>query len=84
MAAEKVRGLVAAGAVVHVVALEVGAEVRALGVTWEERAYERGEVAGYRLGVACTDDSAVNQAVFDDGEATGVWINAADDPERCA
>ena len=25
-----------------------------------------------------------NQAVFDDGEAAGVWVNAADDPERCS
>jgi precorrin-2 dehydrogenase/sirohydrochlorin ferrochelatase len=58
--------------------------VRAQAVTVEERPYERGEVAGYRLAVACTDDRAVNQAVFDDGEAAGVWVNSADDPERCA
>ena len=62
----------------------MGDEVRALDVTWEERPYERGEVAGYRLAVACTDDPAANQAVFDDGEAAGVWVNAADDPERCS
>ncbi len=84
VAAAKVAGLLAAGAVVHVVSLEVGAGVRAQAVTWEERAYERGEVAGYRLVVACTDDPAVNQAVFDDGEARGIWVNAADDPERCS
>ena len=40
--------------------------------------------SGYRLVVACTDDPAVNQAVFDDGEAAGVWVNAADDPDRCS
>ncbi len=27
---------------------------------------------------------SVNQAVFDDGEAAGVWVNAADDPARCS
>ncbi|MFZ6003467.1 MAG: precorrin-2 dehydrogenase/sirohydrochlorin ferrochelatase family protein [Actinomycetota bacterium] len=84
VAAAKVRGLLAAGAVVHVVAREVSHEVRDLGVTWDERAYERGDVAGYRLAVACTDDPSTNQAVFDDGEAAGVWVNAADDPERCS
>jgi siroheme synthase-like protein len=84
VAAAKVRGLVAAGAVVHVVATVVGSEVRALPVTSEERAYERGEVDGYRLVVACTDDPAVNQVVFDDAEASGVWVNAADDPARCS
>ncbi len=84
MAAAKVRGLLGAGAVVHVVAREVGAEIRASAASWDERPYARGEVAGYRLAVACTDDAAVNQAVFDDGEAAGVWVNAADDPERCS
>ena len=41
-------------------------------------------MAGYRLAVASTDDPAINQAVFDDGEAAGVWVNTADDPERCS
>jgi precorrin-2 dehydrogenase/sirohydrochlorin ferrochelatase len=84
VAAEKVAGLVAAGADVHVVAPAISAAVRSLPVTVEERRYERGEVTGYRLAVACTDDRAVNQAVYDDGEAAGVWVNAADDPERCS
>lgn len=84
VAAAKVRGLLAAGAVVHVVAPSILPELGALAVTCETRGYERGEVAGYRLAVACTDDPAVNQAVFDDGEAAGVWVNAADDPERCS
>jgi len=84
VAAAKARGLLDARAVVHVVGTEVGDEVRALPVTWEERPYERGEVSSYRLAVACTDDPAANQAVFDDGEAAGVWVNAADDPARCS
>jgi siroheme synthase-like protein len=40
-------------------------------------------VDGYRLVVAATGDRAVNQLVYDDAEAAGVWINSADDPERC-
>lgn len=84
VAAEKVRGLVAAGAAVHVVATVVSESVREQPVTWEERPYAPGEVVGYRLAVACTDSPAVNQAVFDDGEAAGVWVNAADDPTRCS
>jgi precorrin-2 dehydrogenase / sirohydrochlorin ferrochelatase len=84
VAASKVQGLLEARAEVHVVAREVGDVVRALPVTWEERPYERGEVAGYRLAVACTDDPAVNRAVHDDGEAAGVWVNAADDPANCS
>ena len=84
VAASKVEGLVAAGAVVHVVALAVGPEVRAQPVTWEERAYAPGEVAGYRFVVAATDDPEVNRQVFEDGEAAGLFVNAADDPAHCS
>jgi siroheme synthase-like protein len=84
VAAQKVRGLLAAGAAVTVVAPEVDAAVEELGVTVARRPYARGEVAGYRLAVAATGDPAVNQQVYDDGEASGVWVNSADDPERCS
>ena len=84
VAAQKVRGLLAAGADVHVVADQVDDEVRSLGVPVEERRYERGEVASYRLAVAATNDPAVNRAVFEDGEAAGVWVNSADDPASCS
>ena len=84
VAAQKVRGLLAAGARVHVVGTRVGDEVRALDVTVEERPYRRGEVAGYRLAVTATDDPDVNHAVYADGEEAGVWVNSADDPANCA
>jgi siroheme synthase-like protein len=85
VAARKAEGLLACGARVHVVAAQVDGHVRALqGVTWEERPYRRGDVAGYRLVIAATDDPAVNRAVYDDGEAEGIWVNSADDPASCA
>jgi siroheme synthase-like protein len=84
VAAEKARALLAAGAIVHVVATQVSDEVRALDLTWDERPYAQGDVAGHRLVVACTDSPATNQLVFDDAEAAGIWVNAADDPERCS
>ena len=87
VAARKAEGLLACGAEVHVVATEVRPEVRALedaGVTWEERPYEAGEVAGYRLAVTATGMPDVDGAVFADGEAAGVWVNSADDPVRCS
>jgi siroheme synthase-like protein len=84
VAASKAQGLVAAGAVVHVVAPQVGEAVRAEPVTWEERPYAAGEVAGYRFAVAATDDPEVNAQVFRDGEAAGVFVNAADDPAHCS
>src|SRR5205807_794660 len=84
IASRKAEGLLACGASVHVVAEHIDGHIRALDVSWEERPYQRGDVAGYRLVIAATDDPAVNRAVFEDGEAEGVWVNSADDPASCA
>jgi siroheme synthase-like protein len=84
VARQKVAELVGCGAAVHVVSLELIPALRDdPAVTFERRAYRRGEVEGYRLVVAATGDPAVNQAVHDDAEAAGIWVNAADDPDRC-
>jgi siroheme synthase-like protein len=87
VAVTKVTGLLDAGARVTVVAPEVdpglaeAADGGALAV--ERRPYRPGEAAGYRFVIAATGDPAVNQQVYDDGESAGVWVNSADDPERC-
>jgi len=84
VAARKVAGLQAAEADVVVVALTVGPEVRATGVPWEERPYRSSDLDGVWLAVTATDDREVNRQVHDDGEAAGVWVNAADDPDSCS
>lgn len=92
VAVTKVTGLLEAAARVTVVAPEVddrlaamsaaGTELGTLAI--ERRPYRPGEAASYRLVVVATGDPAVNQQVYDDGEAAGVWVNSADDPERCS
>jgi len=84
VAAQKAAALVACGADVHVVAEQIGPEVRALPLTWEERSYSLGEVSGYRFVVAATGSPVVNARVYEDGEASGVWVNSADDPDHCS
>ena len=84
VAARKVEGLLACGAVVHVVAPEVSEVVRGQGVTWEEREYRSSDLDGCRLVIAATDDGEVNQRVYRDGEANRVWVNGADDPQHCS
>jgi len=84
VAARKVADLLACGADVTVVAPEVGAELAdRRDVAVERRPYRRGEAGSYRLVVTATGDRAVDSAVFEDAEAAGVWVNSADDPERC-
>jgi precorrin-2 dehydrogenase/sirohydrochlorin ferrochelatase len=84
VAARKVEGLVAAGAAVVVIAPEISSSIRELGVSLVQRGYRPGDLAGAWLAIAATDDPGVNRLVHADGEAAGVWINAADDPQACA
>ena len=69
--------VVGGGAVDELVA--AGADVTQV----DADAYEPGSAARYRLVLVRTPDAAVAQQVFDDAEAAGVWVNSADDPERC-
>lgn len=90
IAYRKVEGLVAAGALVDVVAPMIVDELAGLAanshgrVNLDYRAYQTGDVQGYWLVIASTNDPVAQQAVFDDGERLNVWVNAADDPERCS
>jgi siroheme synthase-like protein len=67
----------------EIIELARGAASGDADVVAEARPYRRGEAAGYRLVVAASGDPVANQEVYDDAEAAGVWINSADDPERC-
>ena len=84
VATRKVEGLVAAGADVRVVAPSVAGPIKALGVEVTERSYEPADLDGVRLVIVATDDAEANRTVFQDAEAAGIWVNAADDPEHCS
>ncbi len=91
VAAQKADGLLECGAVVTVVAPEIGPAVERLEASTpadrlvvQRRPYRAGEVAEHRLAITATDSPQVNRQVFLDGEAAGVWVNSADDPANCA
>lgn len=84
VAARKVDGLLAAGAVVTVVAPEVLAEVAERVTAVRRRSYQPADLDGQRLVMTATDDPAVNAAVAADATARGVWVNSADDPANCS
>jgi precorrin-2 dehydrogenase/sirohydrochlorin ferrochelatase len=86
VAARKVQGLLAAGAVVTVVAPEVGPAVEELAgegsVRLLRERYHEGLAADLRLGryrfvVAATGDPAVNAQVVVDATTGGTWANEA-------
>ena len=85
IAARKVEGLVAAGAVVTVVATDVSAALdRSIVATLIERPFEPADVAGMRLVVTATGRPEVDAAVAAAATAVGIWVNAADQPADCS
>lgn len=84
VARQKVQGLLEAEARVTVIAPEVLDDIVAQGVTCLRRPYSSPEAGDYRLVIAATGDPQVNQQVYDDARTRGVWVNSADDPERCS
>lgn len=88
VAARKIAALLEAGAVVRVVAPEVGPEVRASAdmglLTVEHRAFQHSDLDDCWLAYTAADDPSVNRAVFEEGERRRIWVNSADDPTHCS
>ncbi|MCL6641532.1 MAG: bifunctional precorrin-2 dehydrogenase/sirohydrochlorin ferrochelatase, partial [Candidatus Rokubacteria bacterium] len=87
VAERKVEGLLAAGAAVTVIAPRLTRRLQALAAEGRighvAREYAPGDLDGYRLAIAATDDGVVNAAVAREGRRRGVLVNAADDPVHC-
>lgn len=83
IAMRKAGQLAACDADITVIAPDVVDGFDALAGAIHRRTYRSGDVAGFRLVVTATGDTTVDQQVFDDAEALGIWVNSADDPDRC-
>lgn len=87
VAERKVRTLRDAGARVRVVSPEITAGLRRRAGAGEieilERRFRRGDLEGAAVVVAATDDSEVNQEVFEEATERGIPVNVVDDVDRC-
>jgi siroheme synthase-like protein len=84
---EKVEGLLACDATVRLVAPDAIEPLRQLAaegsISWEQREYEPADLEGTFMVIACTNDTDVNIAVFDDAERRAMLVNIVDVPPLC-
>jgi siroheme synthase-like protein len=84
---EKVDGLLACDGRVTVVAPDLIPELQALvdegSIEHIARDYEPTDLVGRFLVIACTDDTEVNIAVYDDAERRAMLVNVVDVPPLC-
>jgi siroheme synthase-like protein len=52
--------------------------------TLVQRTYKPGDTEGFQLVITATGNNAVDQLIYDEGNARGTWVNSADDPDRCS
>lgn len=87
LAAEKVSGLLAAGARVTVIASEPGADLErrwaAGAVEVVRRPYRHGDLAGRFLAIDASGDEDTNRRSAEEAAGAGVLVNVVDRPERC-
>jgi siroheme synthase-like protein len=87
VAERKVEGLLDAGASVTVISPVLTERLQSWAesgnIRYQARPYQPGDLAGFELAFVATDDGGVNEAVQREGQATGAWVNAADDPAHC-
>jgi len=89
VAERKVEGLLAASAQVTVISPELTPALAALKKEGRlhhvARPYREGDLEGYEVAVAATDDRAANAEVAADGRSASgrIWVNAVDDPTNC-
>ena len=87
VAERKIRLLLAAGAQVSLVARKLNPACRAwLGagkLTFLSKAYRPHQLEQMRLVFAATDDTSLNQRLFQDAQAAGILVNVVDAPELC-
>ncbi|MFK3795147.1 siroheme synthase CysG [Pseudomonas sp. NPDC088444] len=88
IALRKSRLLADAGAILRVVAPEIGTELRELidssGGEQTLRGYNEADLNGCVLIIAATDDESLNAQVSSDARARGVPVNVVDAPALCS
>jgi siroheme synthase-like protein len=84
---EKVEGLLACDATVRLISPEAVPALRELAqdgaIEWQRRDYDRADLEGSFMAIACTDDTEINIRVYEDAEQRAMLVNIVDVPPLC-
>ena len=87
VAEQRVESLLNAGARVTVISPESTPALAALAaagtIVLQPRPYAGGDLCGFFLAYAATDDGPLHAQIAREAEAAGVLLNVVDDPQRC-
>lgn len=87
VAERRTETLISAGARVTVISPAVtpaiGRLARDAKIALVGRPYRRGDLEGFQLAFVAAGDPQVSRQAREEAIEKGVWLNAADDPERC-
>ncbi len=83
IAYRKAEQLLVCNPLLTVISPEIDERFHATGATLIQREYAALDVKGFSLVVTATANNVVDQQIFDECEALGIWVNSADDPDRC-
>jgi siroheme synthase-like protein len=87
IAAQKIPGLLEAGAQVHVVSPKLAPQlaewVRNQQITWSPKPFEPNDLCGAFLVIAATSIRDLNAAVYNEADRRSILCNAVDDIDHC-
>src|SRR5437867_6983889 len=87
IAHQKIGNLIKAGAIITVVSPDLNDEMSALAAEGRfhhiQRDYQPGDLEGYFIAFAATDDRSINATVAAEGKQRRVMVNAVDDTPNC-
>lgn len=87
VAEQKVESLLAAGACVTVISPELTPRLKALAtaedIVHRNRVYTRGDLAGFFLAYAATNDDELHAQIATEADAAGILLNVVDRPQLC-
>lgn len=68
---------------VEVIAIDVCDEIKALGVNYKEKSYEKSDLNDYVMLYSCTNNELVDKQILTEGTEIGVLVNIHDKPAMC-